>query len=138
MTVALPVASVAVRPPAQASLTLPADPSLAPAPGWSDAAAEQPAPVPPWWKAWRLADMLRPAWLLGCALLVLRLVVGCLWARALLSASHPIEDSAITKLLASIGSGAGVKRAVELRGSSLSVAPMLHGVRRPVILVPDG
>ena len=138
MTVALPVASVAVRPPAQASLTLPADPSLAPAPGWSDAAAEQPAPVPPWWKAWRLADMLRPAWLLGCALLVLRLVVGCLWARALLSASHPIEDSAITKLLASIGSGAGVKRAVELRGSSLSVAPMLHGVRRPVILAPDG
>ena len=138
MTVALPVASLAVSPPAQALPTLPADSSLAPTLGWNDAAAARPAPVPPWWNAWRLADMLGLAWLLGCSLLVLRLVVGCFWARALLSVSHPIEDSAITKLLTSIRSGAGVKRVVDLRGSSLSVAPMLYGVRRPVILVPDG
>jgi len=77
------------------------------------------------------------AWLLGCAALTLRLIRGHRRVRRMLAASRPVEDAAALQALRALCAEAGLRTGVELRSSDLIGAPVLHGIRRPVILVPE-
>jgi beta-lactamase regulating signal transducer with metallopeptidase domain len=89
-----------------------------------------PAPAPPF--PWRTA--LFAGWLLGCAAMALRLVVGHWRVRRMLQESTLVEAGAARALLDELCAQAGVRAA--LRQSVTVGATMLCGVRRPIVIVP--
>ena len=94
-------------------------------------------PDSPWWSRVRPVDVLAIVWVMGCLMLVARLVVGHARARRLVGESRTVTDGEALGALAELCAEAGVRREVGLRVSSLVGAPVLYGVRRPTILLPD-
>jgi len=94
-------------------------------------------PEAPWWSRVRPADVLAIAWVMGCLMLVARLVVGHARARRLVSESHEVTDGEALGALGELCAEAGVRREVGLRVSGSLGAPVLYGVRRPTILLPE-
>jgi len=90
-----------------------------------------------WWSRVRPADVLAMAWVMGCLMLVARLVVGHARARRLVGGSRAVTDGEALGALAELCAEAGVKQEVGLRVSSSVGAPVLYGVRRPTILLPE-
>ncbi len=86
----------------------------------------------------RAADLVALAWLAGCAVLLARLLVGHLRLRRMLRESRAAADGGVLRVLAELCSKAGVMRVVCLRVSEAVGAPVLYGLRRPVILAPAG
>jgi len=82
-------------------------------------------------------DILALTWLVGCALLALRLVMGHRRMRGMLAESRRIENTAALEALRALCAEAGVRTGVELRSSDLVAAPVLYGLRRSVVLVPE-
>jgi beta-lactamase regulating signal transducer with metallopeptidase domain len=91
----------------------------------------------PWWQDVRPVDALLLTWLLGCTALGLRLIVGHVQVRGMLSEGHPVEDVGTLGLLRALCAEARVRSDVELRGSEAVGAPLLCGLVRPVVVVPD-
>lgn len=71
-------------------------------------------------------------WLLGCALLGLRLLRSVTAARRLVARSTPVEHAAVSAAAARVG----LRRAVALRVSETPVGPMSWGLLRPSIVLP--
>ena len=90
-----------------------------------------------WWSGVRAVDVLGMVWALGCLLLAARLVVGHARARRLVGESRAVDDGEALGALAELCAEAAVRREVGLRVSSLVGAPVLYGVRRPTILLPE-
>jgi beta-lactamase regulating signal transducer with metallopeptidase domain len=89
-----------------------------------------PAPARPFpWRA-----VLFTGWLLGCAAMALRLVVGHWRVRLMLRESAPVEAGTARTLLDELCTHADVRAA--LRQSATVGAAMLCGLRRPTIIAP--
>jgi beta-lactamase regulating signal transducer with metallopeptidase domain len=86
----------------------------------------------------RLAELLATAWLLGCAVLALRLLVGRRRVRLLLGESRLVSDGSARKVLSALCAQAGVRGEATLRASRGIGSPVLCGWRRPVIVMPAG
>jgi beta-lactamase regulating signal transducer with metallopeptidase domain len=99
--------------------------------------AAAPVPEVAWWSRVRAMDVLGLAWVMGCLTLVARLVVGHARARRLVSESRAVDDEQAGAALAELCAEAGVRQEVGLRVSSSLGAPVLYGVRRPTILLPE-
>ena len=99
--------------------------------------AAAPVPEVAWWSGVRAMDVLGLAWVMGCLMLVARLVVGHARARRLVSESRAVDDEQAGAALAELCAEAGVRQEVGLRVSSSLGAPVLYGVRRPTILLPE-
>jgi len=80
--------------------------------------------------------VLLAVWLLGCAVVAARLLLGHRWLRRLLAASEPVSEGRPRELLEKLCQEAGVGHEIALRSTTDLSAPVLYGVRRPVILLP--
>ena len=136
-------ATVVVAAPARAARLVWESPSapaasLAPVPDArpSAAAATAPAPRPAWVTTLRLTDMLALAWLLGCALMTLRLVTGHRRVRQILARSRPVEEAAALGVLGTLCAEAGTRADLKLRTGPVGAA-VLYGLHRPLILIPE-
>jgi beta-lactamase regulating signal transducer with metallopeptidase domain len=113
------------------SLTGPAEPPAAPlalrrtAPSGGPAARQMPS-----------SGMLMAVWLLGCALVAARLLLGHRSLRRLLAASQPVGEGPARALLEALCRESGVGQEIALRSAVALSAPLLYGLRRPAILVP--
>jgi beta-lactamase regulating signal transducer with metallopeptidase domain len=121
-------APAAVTRVTEAIATSPPPPAIAPAA--PAAMTSEPAPARPF--PWGAA--LFTGWLLGCAAMALRLVVGHWRVRRMLHESTLVEAGAARTLLDELCAQAGVRAA--LRQSATISAAMLCGLRRPTIVVP--
>ncbi len=79
---------------------------------------------------------LLAGWLLGCAVVAGRLLLGHRSLRRLLAASQPVSDGPARALLEALRREAGVRQEVALRSTTQLSAPLLYGLRRPAILMP--
>lgn len=95
------------------------------------------APEVAWWSGLGVVDVLGVVWALGCLLLVARLVVGHARARRLVGESRAVTDGGALSMLGELSAEAGVKQEVGLRVSGSVGAPVLYGVRRLTILLPE-
>ncbi|UCC68803.1 MAG: M56 family metallopeptidase [Armatimonadota bacterium] len=102
------------------------------------AAAASPVADTSWWSRVRPVDVLALAWVLGCLMLVARLAVGHARARRLVGQSHAVTDGEALGALAELCAQTGVKREVHLRVSPSGGAPVLYGLSRPTVLLPEG
>ena len=90
-----------------------------------------------WWSQVDRGDVLIVMWAVGCLLLVARLVVGHMRARRLIEEGRAVTDREVLDTLSELRAEAGVRRKVGLRVSASVGAPVLYGVRRPIILLPE-
>jgi len=100
-------------------------------------AAEWEASTTLWWQGLSLTDALAAVWLLECVALTLRLLVGHRRARRMIADSQPVAGEGVLMALEALLSEAGVRREVALRTSASLGAPVLYGLRRPTILLPE-
>jgi len=76
-------------------------------------------------------------WTVGIALLILRLAVGHAAIRCLLLSAHTVEDTTTLSLLARLSQQMQLHRAPRLVVSDQIQSPMLVGLFRHVVLLPD-
>jgi beta-lactamase regulating signal transducer with metallopeptidase domain len=95
-----------------------------------------------WWpggEVTRLARMVGWIWLSGFALLALRLAGASIQLhRQLRRERPPVIAPAVVQLLRACGREMGIRRAVLIRETELVRSPALHGMVRPVLLLPAG
>jgi len=84
-----------------------------------------------------LSAALMVAWLIGCAIVAARLLLGHRELMRTLAASRPVTDGGVLAILGGLCADARVGRKVSLRSSKLLSAPLLYGLREPVILMPE-
>jgi len=126
------------RPVARAAAELPVALALQPASTSSRASEEMGLAAEArrrWRPDLRPVDTAALAWLLGCAALGVRLLVGRRRLARMLAASRSVEHVGALGLLASLCAAARVRRAVGLR-STRTGSPVVCGLRRPVVVVP--
>lgn len=131
LTWAIGMASLAALPLLEASLPgwrLPLLPAAAGAAGWTPVAA----PVVP-----GPAGILFSLWLIGAAAVVGTTLVGRSRVWWLARSSVPLDGDAWSALASSLGDRLRLPRRVAIRRSDRVTTPMMWGVLRPVILLPD-
>lgn len=128
LMLALPVLRVQVMAPEPAAPAVQAPLRGAPAVGSVDNAPARGGRARPW-----LAAML---WAVGLALVAARTVVGHGRVRCLLSASRPAPEAAAGEFRA-VASRVGCRRSVAFRTAAGLGSPMLVGLWRPVVLLPE-
>ncbi len=77
------------------------------------------------------------AWLLGATVVFLPVLLGRLWLRRVRKEALPVTDEAWLALLARTCADLGVRRRVRLLQSPLRTMPMVWGVRRVTLLLPE-
>ncbi|HEX6745808.1 MAG TPA: HEAT repeat domain-containing protein [Longimicrobium sp.] len=144
-----PPAPAAIASPAPAVVAQPGEPAPAPeavavAPTveamGTPAALAPPAEAP---RAWRLADvpwqqLLIGVWLLGAAVLAVRLLVGMATIWWLARTGETVTDEGWTSLAARLSREVWLKGGVRLIRSRWTEMPMTWGVFNPVVLLPAG
>jgi beta-lactamase regulating signal transducer with metallopeptidase domain len=113
----------------------PPQPAATPMPESTPAAAPQPPPSPSFELSW--PALLLTAWLLGCAIVAARMALGHRSLFRMIAASRPVTDEGALADLESLRREAGVSREVALRATGEVGAPLLYGIRRPAILMPE-
>jgi beta-lactamase regulating signal transducer with metallopeptidase domain len=122
--------AVAERPPP--GPTKPNEAAPTPAAMAVPARAVEPIGAPRW-----LMLGLAVAWVLGVALMLLRLASGWRWLARLRRSARPVGPASLA-LLAECRAALRVRRAVDLAAHPDVGSPVLVGGRRPVVLVPPG
>jgi beta-lactamase regulating signal transducer with metallopeptidase domain len=90
-----------------------------------------------YWSRLEMLSLLERLWLLGAATLALRLVIGHRRLRTLVRRSRPVAEGPAAEALRWLQAEAGVPR-TSLRASAEVGAIVLCGLRRPVVLIPEG
>ena len=80
---------------------------------------------------------LAAGWGLGALVCLIRLAIGHGRVRRLLREAGPVEEEEILHCLTALCSEAGVRRPVALRSGRALGGPLLYGVTRPVIVLPE-
>jgi beta-lactamase regulating signal transducer with metallopeptidase domain len=75
-------------------------------------------------------------WIFGVALLVVRVTIGYARLRNLLQTSRPAPDAVVAEARR-IGAALSCRRTAEVRSSPRFAVPILCGLRRPVIVLPE-
>lgn len=89
-------------------------------------------------KHWaRTSLFVLPIWLMGFALCCLRIVRDQLRINKILAHSEPLTDDEWCGALRSAAQALQIVRSVELRKIPAAFSPMITGIIRPVIIVPD-
>ncbi len=112
-------------------------PAVRPAPSPPPAQSEIPVPSPSVWERLGRPGLAALVWLIGCAAVGLRLLLGHRWVRAMLRESAPVRDEALLTMLRELREAGGVAVSVALHSSAAVGAPVLYGWRRPVIVLPE-
>lgn len=81
--------------------------------------------------------LLMVAWLLGCGAVAARMALGHRSLLRMIAASGAVTDADALEAVESLRHEAGVRREVALRATQAVGAPLLYGIRRPVILMPE-
>ena len=89
-----------------------------------------------WWEQIGLAEALFALWVAGVLVFALRLLAGHRCVRRMLSKSAPVEHAGALEALTALQAEAGLRRRIALRLSAAIGAPLLYGLRRPVVLIP--
>lgn len=84
-----------------------------------------------------LSAAFMAAWLIGCTIVAARLLLGHRELMRTLAASRPVTDGGVLRTLGALCGDARVGRKVSLRSSRSLSAPLLYGLREPVILMPE-
>lgn len=84
--------------------------------------------------AW--ATALRAVWMVGAAVVLLRLLWGWLAIRETSAGARPVHDAGWARRLDEARAALGLRRAVDLRRSPLLAAPLTWGTLHPVVLLP--
>ncbi len=112
-------------------------PATPPAPSPPTARPQVPAPPPPIWERLGLPGLVALLWLTGCAAILVRLLLGHRWVRAMLRESVPVRDEALLTMLRELREAGGVAVPVALHSSAAVGAPVLYGWRRPAVVLPQ-
>ena len=75
-------------------------------------------------------------WVLGVALLLVRLAIGCIGLKRLLRTSQAVSDEVFAEV-GRIAAALGCRRDVQVRSSRQIAVPFMCGVRRPVLVLPQ-
>lgn len=125
--------------PAQAAQVSPVIPPLTAIAGGLADMAEPPIFAEPalrFFLPWR--ELLAAVWFAGAAVFLYRkLLAAVRFRRALRHASQPVSDSETLACFAACCAQRGVRRRIELRSCPPACAPMLVGILRPRIILPE-
>lgn len=77
-------------------------------------------------------------WVLGCAILFSRLILGYLWVNSLKNSQKNQFDEKLTQILLDIKQKMNITKNVQVKVSRIVSLPMIMGVLKPVILIPAG
>jgi beta-lactamase regulating signal transducer with metallopeptidase domain len=77
-------------------------------------------------------------WVLGCAILFSRLILGYLWVNSLKNSPKNQFDEKLTQILLDIKQKMNITKNVQVKVSRIVSLPMIMGVLKPVILIPAG
>ena len=75
-------------------------------------------------------------WVLGCAILFSRLILGYLWVNQLKNSPKNQFDERLTQILSDIKQKMKITKNVQVKVSRMVSLPMIMGVLKPVILIP--
>lgn len=75
-------------------------------------------------------------WVLGCAILFSRLILGYLWVNQLKNSPKNQFDEKLAMVLESLKLKMNITQSVQVKVSSMVSLPMIMGVLKPVILIP--
>lgn len=75
-------------------------------------------------------------WVLGCAILFSRLILGYLWVNQLKNNPKNQFDEKLTQILSDIKQKMNITKNVQVKVSRMVSLPMIMGVLKPVILIP--
>lgn len=75
-------------------------------------------------------------WVLGCAILFSRLILGYLWVNQLKNSPKNQFDEKLTQILVDIKQKMDITKTVQVKVSRMVSLPMIMGVLKPVILIP--
>jgi beta-lactamase regulating signal transducer with metallopeptidase domain len=75
-------------------------------------------------------------WVLGCAILFSRLILGYLWVNSLKNSPKNQFDEKLTMVLETLKLKMNITKSVQVKVSSMVSLPMIMGVLKPVILIP--
>jgi bla regulator protein blaR1 len=75
-------------------------------------------------------------WVLGCAILFSRLILGYLWVNQLKNSPKNQFDEKLTQILSDIKQKMNITKIVHVKVSRMVSLPMIMGVLKPVILIP--
>ncbi len=75
-------------------------------------------------------------WVLGCAILFSRLILGYLWVNQLKNSPKNQFDERLTQILSDIKQKMNITKTVQVKVSRMVSLPMIMGVLKPVILIP--
>jgi bla regulator protein BlaR1 len=75
-------------------------------------------------------------WVLGCAILFSRLILGYLWVNQLKNSPKNQFDERLTQILCDIKQKMNIMKNVQVKVSRMVSLPMVMGVLKPVILIP--
>jgi beta-lactamase regulating signal transducer with metallopeptidase domain len=75
-------------------------------------------------------------WVLGCAILFSRLILGYLWVNSLKNSPKNQFDEKLTQILLDIKQKMNITKNVQVKVSRIVSLPMIMGVLKPVILIP--
>lgn len=82
--------------------------------------------------------LLMLVWLVGCASVLLFLIVGWRRIRTALHAASPIRDGHELESLRRLERNAGIRNPIRLLSSPAALEPGVFGILRPVLLLPSG
>ncbi len=117
----------------QAPLPPPAAPLPQAAPS---ASAPLPAP-PPFWQQIDRYGLASAVWMLVASLLGLRLLLGCTYVTFLRSTARTRREGPLAELVAEAAATLRVRRRVAIATTTVCHGPVLAGIFRPVILLPE-
>ncbi len=115
----------------------PALPPVAPQP---EAAPPTPAPAPKTPPVWRQVDrygLASAIWVSVASILGLRLLLGCTYVTFLRTTARPRRNGFLAELVAEAAVTLRVRRHVAIATTNVCHGPVLAGIFRPVILLPE-
>ncbi len=105
-----------------------------------DAAPPAAAPrpdTPPFWRQIDRYGLATLAWTLVASLLGLRLLLGCAYVALLRTTARTRREGILAELLAEAAATLRVRRRVAIATTTVCHGPVLAGIFRPVILLPE-
>jgi len=114
----------------------PTQPTVAPAPAAPTQPLSTPRPIAAYRASLDRYGLLAASWVAGCGAFFLRLVVGFAYVSFLRRTSVPVSGG-LESLVREASSSLGIRQRVSIAASTVSHGPVLAGVLRPTILIPE-
>ena len=100
-------------------------------------APEATPPAPPFWRNIDRYGLASLCWVIGAGALGLRLLIGCVYVAFLRSTAITQREGLLASLTAEAGKTLRLRRRVRIATTTVCHGPVLAGIVRPVILLPE-